>query len=70
MAFRVLTVSVDLMNRQASVGVMDGDQSVDPRQLRQVQINFPFDPPAAEMAGRDQAIAEAKAVLRQVLDEI
>jgi hypothetical protein len=37
-AFRVLTVTLDLMHRQASVGAMD-DKSTDPNQLRQLQIN-------------------------------
>jgi hypothetical protein len=63
LAFRVLTVSLDL-HRQASVGAMD-DQSSDLNQHRQLQISFPFDPPVREIDEKDQAIAGARVVLKQ-----
>jgi hypothetical protein len=67
MAFKVQNISVDLMNNTASFVAFD---QADPQHTKIVQCTFPFTPPAKEGKEKDHAIAAAKAVLQQALNEI
>lgn len=71
MAFKVQTVSVDLMQGSAVVVAFDQPPpSPTPNPGKMVQIQFPFSPPHSEGREKDAVIAEAKRVLQQALNEI
>ncbi|MDA9456409.1 hypothetical protein XI00_19610 [Bradyrhizobium sp. CCBAU 21359] len=74
MAFKVQNINVDLMNEQATLVAFDNPTSPTPgnppHMPKMLQVTFPFDPPAREGKEKDLAIAEAKKVLQQALNEI
>jgi hypothetical protein len=67
MAFAIQNLNVDILNHTANLVAVD--QSSQP-QLKVVSVQFPFNPPHAEVQEKDQAIAAAKAILQQALNEI
>jgi hypothetical protein len=74
MAFVVQNISVDLIHGQATMVAFDNPPppapGQQPQQPKMVQISFPFAPPNQEGKEKDKAIAAAKAVLQQALNEI
>ena len=70
MAFKVQTINVDLMTRQANLVAFDQSPPAPGHAPKMIQVNFPFNPPSREGDEKAQAIAEAKAVLQQALNEI
>lgn len=74
MPFVVQNISVDLMHGQATLVAFDQPPPPAPGQQPQlpkmVQLNFPFNPPGQEGMEKDKAIAAAKAVLQQALNEL
>ena len=67
MAFKIQTLSVDLLNGTANVVAMD--QST-PLQIKLVNAQFPFTPSGGEGHEKDKVVAAAKAVLQQALNEL
>jgi hypothetical protein len=70
MAFAVRNLSVDLIHGQANLFAIDDTSPVPGHAPKTVQVGFPFDPPNHDGTENDKAIAAAKAVLQQVLNEI
>jgi len=66
MAFTVTNLNVDLKNNTANLVAIDQGTT----SSKVVQVQFPFDPPAAEAREQGRAIAAAKAILQQCLNEI
>jgi hypothetical protein len=66
MACKVQTIGLDLINNQATVVAFDTFDNTKPPKM--VQTNFPFDP--AQGSDHSKAIAAAKIVLQQAINEI
>ncbi len=67
MAFTIQNINVDLRNHTANLVAVD--QSSQP-QIKVVSVQFPFNPPPSETREEDRAIAAAKAILQQALNEL
>jgi hypothetical protein len=70
MAFDVQNLSVDLIHGQATLVAFDQSPPPAGQPPKMIQVTFPFDPPHQEGKEKDKAIAAAKAVLQQALNEI
>lgn len=74
MAFVIQNINVDLMHGQANLVAVDNpppsSSGQQPPLPKMVQVSFSFDPPNREGKEKDKAIAAAKAVLQQALNEI
>jgi hypothetical protein len=68
MTFKVQNMSVDLMNHQATVWVMDQFDPTKP--AKTITVQLPFTPPPSEASEQAKVLAAAKAVLQQALNEI
>ena len=70
MAFSVTAVNIDLINNTASVMASDPLTSGPARPAKFIQVSFPFFPSPSVARDTDWAIAEAKKVLQQALEEL
>lgn len=74
MAFVIQNISVDLIHGQANLVAFDNPPlpaaGQQPQQPKILNVSFPFDPPNHEGKEKDKAIAAAKAVLQQALNEL
>jgi hypothetical protein len=71
MAFKTVNITVDLLNKTATVVAVDQAPLPPPGGPQNlIQATFRFDPPASEGLEKDKAIAAAKVILQQALNEL